>query len=167
MSRGFGLVSSGDELPRPSTVVRHVGFNKMGKDEDEQVLGPLASAFEQRINEDCLSVTWSEYYAGSPESRLRCAIEAIRNSMKVGSRACFCIADTDAVLAVIAEHGREGRAVFLPEDNNPAHAGIYGVSPEESQLLETLAATTWGRFLTKEMADNLPLGECEMSPDLD
>jgi hypothetical protein len=163
MSPGSGLVSNGDALPRPSTVIRFAGFNRMGKDADDQIVGPLPSLFERRPDEDYLSVTWCEYYAGSPESRLRCAVEAIRNSRTVGSKACFCIAATDELLGEISKYRPEGRAVYLPEMDNPAHAGIYGVSPEDAVLLETLATTVWAPFLTKEMADNLPLETCEKS----
>jgi hypothetical protein len=161
------LVSSGDELPEPSTVVRYVGFNGMRKDKDDRILGPYASAFEQRQGEDFLSVAWAEYYVGSPDSRLRCAIEALRKSRKVGSQACFCIADTDELLVVIAKHGRPGRAIYWPEDDNPAHAGIYGISPMDAILLETVAATAWCQFLTKNDTDNLPLVDCAKSPDVE
>lgn len=168
MDQGFGLVSSGDDLPNPSTVVRYVGYARMARDEDENILGPLPSAFAERPHDDYLSVTWSEYFEGTPGSRIRCAIEAIRASnIDVKPKACFCIADTRELLMVIDEHGPVGRAVFLPEDDNPAHAGIYGVSPDEAQLLETLAASTWGSFLTKEMADQLPLTVCAKSPEVD
>jgi hypothetical protein len=161
------LVSNGDDLPRPSTVVHYAGFNRMAKDNDDRILGPFPSAFERQPDHDSLSVTWSEYYVGAPDVRLRCAIEAIRSSLNVKPKACFCVAYTEELLAIITKHGQVGRAVYLPEDDNPAHAGIYGIAPEELLLQEALAATAWSRFLTKEMANNLPLDKCTKSPHVD
>jgi hypothetical protein len=160
------LVTDGDELPTPGTVVRYVGFNKMAKDEDDRVLEPLPSAFEMRPNEEYLSITWAEYYVGASDQRLRCAVEAIRSSRDVGPKGCFCVADLDELMAVITTRSSKGRAVYLPQDDNPAHAGIYGVSSEETLLQQILATTVWSQFLTKELADNLPFGDCAKAPDI-
>jgi hypothetical protein len=132
----------------------------MFRDEDDNYIRPALAAFQRRQDHDSLSVTWWEYFDGEGESQLRCAIEALRNSLDVRPKGCFCVADVQSLLAVVADHGGKARAVFLPEDNNPAHAGIYGISPEESQLLEKLAIETWSRFLTKTMADDLQLQDC-------
>jgi hypothetical protein len=160
------LVSDGDELPKPGTVVRYVGLNKMAKDEDDRAQEPLPSAFMMREGEDYLSVTWAEYYVGASDDRLRCAVEAIRGSRDVGRKGCFCFADLDELMAVITTRSSKGRAVYLPQDDNYAHAGIYGVSPEETLLQQVLATTVWSQFLTKELADNLPFGDCAKSPDI-
>lgn len=167
------MVSEGDELPNPSTVVRYVGFNQM-EHYGDNIVGPLPTAFEGRPNEDSLSVTWCEYFVGDPDHQLRCAIETIRSSMNVKPKACFCVARTDHLAAAGATLGRAPRAVYLPVPSNDAHAGIYDVMPAdvvaicegELRLLELLAGQAWSRFLTREMADALPLAQCEKSPDV-
>ena len=157
----FGLVSAGQDLPQASTVVRYAGFGQMFKDSEDNVLGPSISAFQKRPKDDCLSVTWCEFFDATSTGQLRCAIEALRNSNKnIAPKGCFCIADANSILLALADHGGGGRAVFLPEDDNPAHSGIFGISSEETQLLEKLASETWKRFLTKETADCLPHQHC-------
>lgn len=162
-----GLISPGDDLPIPSFVVRYVSPSRMGSDpyNNDRIVGPLPEAFRERPGDQELSVTWCEYFQGGSEAQLRCAIEAIRKSkLKVSKTACFCVANTNDLFDTISGYGRKGRAVFLPEDDNPAHSGIYGISPAELTLLEKLASETWRAFLTKSMADALPTSECEKSP---
>lgn len=161
------MVSSGDDLPNPGRIVRFAGFNRMFKDEDDNVLGPSVNAFELRPDEKYLSVTWCEYFVGDPNQQLRCAVEAIRSSRKVGAKACFCIADVEEISAAGVQYEVAVRHVYHPEDSNPAHAGVYGIGPEESDLLEHLAEETWSNFLTKDEADALPLTDCAKSPEVD
>jgi hypothetical protein len=167
------LVSEGDELPSPSTVVRYVGLNQM-EHIDGNLLGPLPTAFEGRPTDDSLSVTWCEFFDGDADQQLRCAVESIRGSMNVKPKACFCVARTDHLMAAGATFGRTPRAVYLPVPGNAAHAGVYDVAPvdlaavteEELKLLSLLAEQAWSRFLTREMVDAMPLKECRKSPDV-
>jgi hypothetical protein len=94
--------------------------------------------------------------------------------MNVKAKACFCVARTDDLAAAGATFGRAPRAVYLPVHGNDAHAGILDVMPadleaiteDELKLLDLLAGQAWSRFLTREMADELPLAQCEKSPDV-
>lgn len=138
------------------------------RDLNDNILGPEYTAFEMRPTEDFLSVTWCEYFDADDQSQLRCAIEAIRRSnFEVKKSACFCVANTTDVLVAIVQSGRTGRAVYLPERDNPAHAGIYGFSPEDVLLSSQLAEEVWRNFLTKADADALPLSGCSKSADVD
>lgn len=162
------MTAEGDDLPNPSRIVRYVPYGKMRRDEDDNYIGPLPSAFEERPVEDYLSVTWCEYYDGSADAQLRCAIEAIRNSnMNVKAKACFCLADSPAVLHAVAEAERVGRVIYHPEDDNQAHAGVHGVTPDDAHLLARLADEVWFSFLTRETADRIPLGDCNKSAAVD
>lgn len=169
------MVSEGDDLPNPSNVVRYAGFGQMEKDKDDSVFGPSPTAFQGRPNEDYLSVTWCEYFVGTAEQQLRCAIEALRNSSyKPAPKGCFCVGNTDEILAAGKSYGRNAKAVYYPEEDNKAHSGIHDITPrdldavtdEEGLLLGLLAGQAWSRFLTKKMADDLPLGDCAKSPDV-
>lgn len=161
------MTASGDDLPVPSRLVRYVPFGRMRRDGDDNYLGPNPNAFEAREVDDYLSVTWCEYFAGSADIQLRCAVEAIRSSnLAVKPKACFCVAKTSEVLATIQSTGREGRAIYLPEDDNPAHAGIYGIARDDTLLLACLADEVWHVFLTKDAADALPTGGCTRSAEV-
>ena len=158
------MTAEGDDLPNPCRVPRYVSYGRMRKDEDDNFLGPLPSAFEGREVDDYLSVTWCEYFAGSPDEQLRCSVEAIRNSTKkVTPKACFCWANAPDVLTAIQDAGRAGRAVYHPEDQNRAHAGVYGIAREDAQLLGWLADEVWRNYLTKETADAMPKSTCAKS----
>lgn len=169
------MVSEGDELPNPSTVVRYAGFGQMEKDKEDTVYGPSPTAFQGRPNEEYLSVTWCEYFVGTADQQLRCAIEALRNSSyKPAPKGCFCVGNTDELLAAGRSHGRNPTAVYHPEEDNKAHAGLHDLAPkdldavtdEEALLLSLLAGHAWSRFLTKDLADALHLGPCGTSPDV-
>ncbi|WP_170411308.1 hypothetical protein [Ruegeria atlantica] len=136
----------------------------MRRDADDNYLGPLPEAFVERPVDDYLSVTWCEYFQGNEEAQLRCAIEALRNSnMNVKAKACFCVGATPDIIATIEAHGAVARAVYYPVDDNPAHAGIYGVTPEEVLLQAVLADEVWNTFLTKQDVDAIDLGDCQKS----
>lgn len=140
----------------------------MRKDENDNFLGPLPSAFEERELDDYLSVTWCEYFDGSEEEQLRCSIEAIRNSnINVKAKACFCVVEAPSVLVSIQDAGSVGRAVYHPEDDNDAHAGVYGIIPDEAQLLARLADEVWCEYLTKDTADALPTSTCAKSAEVE
>lgn len=160
------MISDGDNLPNPSRVVRYAGFAKMFKGEDDNVIRPSVNAFTPKADEAYLSVTWCEYFSGQSDEQLRCAIEAIRASRTVGPKACFCLANTADIKATAAEFGIETREIYHPEDDNPAHAGIYSISVDEKQLLERLADDTWSQFLKVQDADALPVTECPKSDEV-
>lgn len=155
--------------------MRYAGFAQMEKDQNDVVSGPSATAFHGRRNEDYLSVTWCEYFVGAADLQLRCAIEALRNSKYTPApKGCFCVGKIDQISSAGRNHGRDPKAVYHPEEDNKAHAGIHDVAPrdldaitdEETVLLDLLATQAWSRFLTKDMADTLPLALCEKSPDV-
>lgn len=167
MAQRFGLTTKGDDLPTLSNVVRYVPYARMRRDADDMHLGPLPSAFEAREGEADLSVIWCEYFDNDAKAQLRCAIEILRNSRKIGPKGCFCPVKTSDLLAGIEKSGHKGRAVYLPVDGNLAHAGVYGVPPEDELLLSRLADEVWCSFLTKADADALPLSGCAKSVDVD
>ena len=74
------MTADNEDLPNTSRVVRYVPYGRMRRDEDDNYLGPLPSAFEARPIDKYLSVTWCEYFEGSAHNQLGCAIEALRCS---------------------------------------------------------------------------------------
>lgn len=158
------MTADGDDLPNPSKVVRLVSYARMRRDADDNTFGPLPEAFVERPADDYLSVTWCEYFQGNEKAQLRCAIEALRSSnMTIKDSACFCIGETSEIVAAIEAHGAVGRAIYYPEDDNPAHAGIHGVDQDAVLLQAFLADEVWNEFLTKQGADAIALGDCQKS----
>ena len=86
--------------------------------------------------------------------------------MHVGGKACFCVANTDAIREAAERFGRNPSFIFYPEADNPAHAGVHGLESPEEALLELLADECWSEFLNKERADDLPITNCEIAADL-
>jgi hypothetical protein len=144
-------------------VVRYVPWGKLRRDEDDNVLGSLPAAFALREDEEYLSVTWCEYFAGTPDESLRCAIEAIRGSaIKVGQKARFAVGEVGRLRrrAEGREKARKLRIIHEPEDDNQAHAAIRHWPREDDELLELLAEDEWSKLLTAADADALPLTDC-------
>ena len=163
------MVTEGDDLPIPSRVVRYVPSGRMRRDPDDndKIYGPNPNAFERNKDHEYLSVTWCEYFLGSTDEQLRCAIEALRRSLNVSPKACFCVASTQKVVTAVLDFERNGRAVYYPVDDNKAHAGIHGIDPEQTTLLDYLAAEIWCQYFTRESADALPTSGCVKSNDVE
>ena len=105
-------------------IIRFVAWGKLRKDEDDNVLGVLPDAFALRDGEQSLSVTWCEYFAGAADEQLRCAVEAIRGSMKVSTKSRFAVGEVVRVRACAEgrPNARRLRIVHDPQVNNAAHA---------------------------------------------
>jgi len=144
-------------------VVRFVPWAKLRKDEDDNVLGALPSAFALRDDEEYLSVTWCEYFAGTANEQTRCAIEAIRGSMKVGAKARFALGEVGAIRqrAEGRPNAKKLRIIHEPEPDNAAHSAIRHWTRDDDELLELLAEAEWSDLLTAADADALPLTECQ------
>lgn len=147
-------------------IVRFVPWGKLRKDEDENVLGVLPQAFELRPDEEYLSVTWREFYAGDESEQMRCAVEAIRNSdLKVGPKARFAVAQIGDVrpIAEGRPKARKLRIIHEPEDDNEAHAAIRGWPTEDNELFDLLAASVWAQCFTGAEIDAMPQSSCARS----
>jgi hypothetical protein len=141
------MLKKNDALPDEARVVRNVPWKKLLKDENDNLLGGfLPIAFELRQDdasptgfEESLSVNWLEYFP-DPETRLRDCIWAMRKVRDLRGKSAFAIAKVGTVKQVCVERGFGVRVVFDPEDNNPSHAGIRRLPPNDLSLMAALAA---------------------------
>lgn len=162
----FGSSMPSNYLDDSDGVVRFVPWGKLRKDEDDNVLGALPAAFALRDEEEYLSVTWCEYFAGTKDEKTRCAIEAIRNSdLKVGSKARFALGNVGEIRQRVEgrQNGRKLRIIHEPEPDNPAHAAIRHWPRDDDELLDLLAQAEWSDILTADEADTLPVSDCQKS----
>lgn len=156
-----------ENLDADHRVVRYVPWAKLRRDENDNVLGVLPQAFSLRADEEYLSVTWCEYFSGTPDEQLRCAIEAIRGSaIDVRPKAQFATGVVGEIRAHMQSDPKNHRLRFVhePTQDNDAHAAIKRWPDHSDDLLELLAAEIWADCTDKTQADALPLGQCQAAP---
>jgi hypothetical protein len=129
-------------IPDADHVLRHVGWTKLRKDENDTVIGVLAEALRRRPGESSLSVTWLEFFPGSTDEQLRMAVAATRRAQDCRPKSHFAVANVKAIKSVCqscATRPAKVRIVHEPEDNNPGHAAIRQLPDGDDDILEALA----------------------------
>lgn len=138
----------GQNLPPDDRVVRVVQFKKLRRDEYDNVLGISHVAFERRPDEEGLSVTWLEYFAGDHSEMLTAAVQALRASeFKPSPKSGFAVGQVGAIKATCLEHGAKIRIIHVPTDDNKAHAEVRQLPSDNIALLEALAAKSWSELV--------------------
>ncbi|MGH8489443.1 MAG: hypothetical protein ACREXS_11435, partial [Gammaproteobacteria bacterium] len=80
------------KLPPQDHVMRYVSWNKLRKNEKDEVIGILGEAFKMRDSDKSLSTTWLEYFLGSREEQITAAVRAVRASkLEVKPKSGFAI----------------------------------------------------------------------------
>lgn len=134
------MIANGMNLPDEDHVMRYVPWARLRRDEDDNVIGFLAEAFELRQNEQELSLNWLEYFDGTHEERSRASVEVFRNTRTVGKKSAFGIGNVGKIKEACSANGARVRIVYDPEDNNLAHSVIRRLPRDDLGLLEALAA---------------------------
>jgi len=134
------MLKKGSNLPDDDHVMRHVSWNKLRKDEDENVLGFLPQAFELRPEEQSLSVNWLEYFPGDHANRIKETVRAFRKTITVRSKSVFGIAKVGVLKDICRSSGASIRIVYAPTFGNSSHAQICNLPREDLALLEAMAA---------------------------
>lgn len=125
-------------------VIRYVSWNKLRKDENDQVIGVLGVAFQRRDKDRSLSVTWLEYFPGNYDEQTAASIRAIRASkLDVKPKSGFVIGKVVAIQELCESRKYKVRFSHEPEDDNPAHASVSGLPRDDLALLESLALDAW------------------------
>jgi hypothetical protein len=147
-----------EKLPPEHHVVRYASWNKLRKDEHDNVIGVLGVAFQRRPTEETLSVTWLEYFDGSRWQQIVDAIRAIRASaLETKPKSAFAIGQVGAIKTVCESRQVKVRILHEPEPDNKAHAVVRSLPREDMELLELLAAEAWAEVVSNQ--DNrIPAG---------
>ena len=130
------MLGKGQKLPDEDEVMRHVSWARLKIDENLHVYGFLPSAFDDP--QGC-SVNWLQYFDGDRESRITRSVEMFRATRDVRSKHAFGIAVVKKVRDVCEEFGATVKVVYLPEEQNKAHAEIQRIPSENLELLAALA----------------------------
>ena len=138
----------GDNLPPEHHVIRYVPFGKLRKDENQTPIGIEYTAFLRRDDDDSLSVTWQEYFAGDQLTQITAAVRAIRASnLKPGGKSGFAIGNVATITAACTERRHKIRIIHWPEDDNKAHVDVRQIPRDDLELLEHLAASAWSTLV--------------------
>jgi len=127
------------------------------------VIGVLGEAFKMRPNEETLSTTWLEYFAGTKREQIYGAIRAMRASkLEIKTKSGFAIGNVGNIVGVAAAHNYSIRVLHEPEEDNNAHVAVRRW-PRDDMLFELLAAEAWSELVLNNNED-IPKGE-EAAPD--
>jgi hypothetical protein len=152
----------GKHLPPDHHVVRYVSPGRLRKDENQKVVGILHTAFERPESHKGLSVTWLEYFAGTPLEQRTAAVQAIRASdMTPSKNGGFAVGNVEAIRKAGAERRHKIRIVHWPVDDNKAHAELRQLPRDDLELFERLAVKEWSELL---MNTDVAAGE-KAAPD--
>jgi hypothetical protein len=136
------------ELPPEDHVMRLVAPSRLRKDENNVVVGVSHTAFRRRDDEDGLSVTWIEYFAGVRAVQEVAAVHAFRASnVTPGKNSAFAIGNVGGICAACNARPYTVRIVHSPTTDNLAHAEVVELPRDDDELLEALAAPTWSRLI--------------------
>ena len=120
------------KLPPHDHVMRYVSWNKLRKNEDDEVIGILGEAFKMRDSDKSLSTTWREYFSGSREEQITAAVRAVRaGKLKVKPKSGFAIGEVGAIQADCAARNYKVRIFHEPEDDNEAHAAVKSLPRDD------------------------------------
>lgn len=136
------------KLPPHNHVMRYVSWNKLRKNENDEVIGVLGEAFKMRDSDKSLSTTWLEYFLGSREEQITAAVRAVRASkLEVKPKSGFAIGEVGAIQADCAARNYKVSIFHEPEDDNEAHAAVRSLPRDDMELLEHLAIGAWADWI--------------------
>lgn len=131
----------GDKLPPEHHVLRHCRKGDL-KCEDGVIRGVFPDAFES--DDDGISVTWMEYFGGSPDEQLGAARTAMSRGRRLRESNRLAKLEIDAILAAGKAIKRTLSVVHdpieqPPERENLGHSLIQGITPDDDDLRNRLA----------------------------
>jgi len=137
-------------LPDEDRVVRHIGWTKLIKDGDENVIGIFPKAFELRDEDNGrLSVSWLEYFVGDKKAKLKATKKAMATGMrtgKLGPKSALGIGQIAEIKLACKKVKPPVRIVYDPDDNI-AHSSIINFPRDDTKILETLAADVFTEYV--------------------
>ena len=143
---------SSSYVPDDSHIARHVPFSKLIRDEEGRVIGCLPAAFHLRPNEEYLSASWVEFFAGTRLEQLSKLVATVASSRTLGAKSAFAVGNVGRIKDACERGGSRLRVIHEPELDNEAHVAVRRWPREEEQvLLGLIAADVWNEIvLTKD-----------------
>jgi len=139
-------IGKGQKLPPTDHVARHVPWQRLRKDEDDNVLGVLPEAFRLRLGELGMSVNWLEHYPGDHRARIAAVIGNLRVNLDIRPKSAFAIANVGALENCCKQSGSSVKIVYAPTNGIPSHALVRDMN-DDLGLLALLADEVFTEFV--------------------
>ena len=137
-------------IPPEHSLVRYVPWSKLRKDGDneDKVIGVLATAFELRPVEEYLSATWLEFFPGARTAMIQSAVNAIRASdIDVRPKSGFALGVVAEICEGCAKHKATIRVIHESADDNEAHAALRRWPRDNPDLFDLMADEAWAELI--------------------
>ena len=130
----------GNLIPDEHEIVRHVPYQRIIFDEQENIVGIFPQAYALRRDEPQLSVIWLDYYEGTRDEKLKAALQGLQASKNIGKKSALTLGKVLTIKTVAQEASNLTlRITYAPSEANKAHSLVNNINNDELQLLETLA----------------------------
>ncbi|MBU3581345.1 hypothetical protein ICN19_04880 [Polynucleobacter sp. AP-Capit-er-40B-B4] len=130
----------GNLIPDEHEVVRHVPYQKIIFDEQENIIGIFPHAYALRKDEPQLSVDWLDYYDGTRDEKLKAVLQGLQASKGIGKKSALALGNVMAIKTAARNASSINlRISYAPNGTNKAHSLIHNINNDELQLLEALA----------------------------
>lgn len=129
--------------------MRYVSWSKLRKDDNDNVVGILGTAFKLRPDEEGLSASWLEYFPGDHQEQIYAVVHDLRNSkVKVTPKSGFAIGNVGAILSACNSRNKskKTRVVYTPSEENKSHVEVMSLSNDD-ELLDMLASEIWSELI--------------------
>lgn len=132
----------GDPLPLEHHVLRQCRRGDLKTEADGTITGVYPDAFEP--DDDGISVTWLEYFGGSPEAQLLAARDAMNRIRRLRESNRLAKLNVGSVIDASAHLGRAVAVTHDPIEEPPdrqnlGHSLITGVLAEDDDLRNRIA----------------------------
>lgn len=170
MNQVFGSIVPSKYLHDDDHIMRFIPPARVHRDPDtNEIKGFFGAALALRPAsashpaEEYFSVTWCDYFSGTLEVKIRCAAEAIRNSMTVRPSACFAVAQVKPVRDFMFAAKKTLRFIHEPDEKNLAHVAVRHWPADTTELFERMAQEIWTALYSKSDIDAMPMTDCTVS----
>jgi hypothetical protein len=136
-------------IPDDNHILHHIPWNKLRKNENDEVIGILGEAFKMRATEKYLSANWLEYSTGTYDEKIISAVQEIRKCLVVRGKSGFAIGKVDDVKTLCTEkRNLKIRIVYYPTTTktgykNNSHVAVKSLPSDDMELFELLATEAW------------------------
>ena len=128
-------------------LMRHVSFARLRKDEHDNVIGFLYSAFEIQSNDDALSAAWVEFaQLATHDENIAATKAAFGRAITIRKNSRFAVGNVGDIRAVCVGQGQKVRISHEPEPNFPEHATVRQIDTGALELIELLATEAWAQI---------------------
>jgi len=144
-------------IPDDNHIARHIPWNKLRKDMDDNVIGILGEAFKQKPTERYLSATLLEHFSGTYIEQIDSVIKEVRKYYHVRPKSHFAIGKVKDIHALCEEKRKlKLRIVSFPTRTklldgtpykNESHVSVKPLPQDDMELLDLLASDVWNDLI--------------------